>query len=419
MALTQTGANNRIRLGFIGVANRGGQLLSAFLDSMNRNDITIAALCDVHGTVLEAARQRVEKEHSESKPDTFEDFRKMLDRKDIDAVVVASPDHWHAIQTIQSCRAGKDVYCEKPVSITIREGRRMVEVARETSRIVQVGLHRRSSPLYARAAELVGGGGLGHVSVSRTYHRSNLYPVGIGHEPASDPPADLNWDMWLGPRPMRPFQANIAPYKFRWWSLYSSQTANNGVHFFDCIRWMTGDDAPTSVCAIGGKYAVDDDRTIPDTLHVTFQFPTGRLLNFGMYESSGNRTLPREGYFEIRGTQGTLYCGDGRFEVLPERGGQFQDPKPRMEPMDVQEEGNNRNHTALHARNFLDCIGSRKRPNCDIEEGHRSTVMAHLANLSQTLRKRLEWDPKAERVTNCEEANDYLHYEYREPWKLG
>ncbi len=414
MALKQTSANDRIRLGFIGVANRGGQLLSAFL---THDDMEVAALCDVQGSTLAAAKERLEK--LGGKPDTYEDFRKVLERKDIDAVVIATPDHWHAIQTIEACRAEKDVYVEKPVSITVREGRRMVEVARETKRIVTVGLHRRSAPIYAQAAEYVRSGKLGQVTVSRTYHRSNLFPMGIGKEKPSDPPADLNWDMWLGPRPMRPYQVNIAPYKFRWWTLYSSQTSNNGVHFFDCVRWITGDEVPTSICAMGGKYVVDDDRTIPDTLHVTFQFPSGRLLNFGMFESSGNRTLPRAGYFEIRGTQGTMYCSDPYFEVIPERGGQFQDSKPRGEEIKVEDAGGNRNHTALHARNFLDCIRSRETPNCDIEEGHRSTQMSLLAKISHTIGKRLEWDPVAEKITNCPEANELLHYEYRAPWKLG
>ena len=411
MALTQTGANDRIRLGFIGVANRGGQLLSAF---QNHKDMEIVALCDVHGSVLEAAKERLG-----GKPDTCEDFREILDRDDIDAVVIATPDHWHAIQTIEACKAGKDVYCEKPVSITVHEGRRMVEVARETKRVVQIGLHRRSAPIYAQAAEFVQSGKLGHVSVSRAYHRSNMFPAGIGREKPSDPPADLNWDMWLGPRAKRPYQVNIAPYKFRWWTQYCSQTSNNGVHFFDCIRMITGDVSPTSICAMGGKYVIDDDRTIPDTLHVTFQFPEGRLLNFGMYETSGNRTLPRGGYFEIRGTEGTMYCSDPYFEVIPERGGQFMDSKPRMKETKVEDAGGNRNHTALHARNFLDCMRSREKPNCDVEEGHRSTLMSLLAKISHTLGKRLEWDPVAEQITNCPEANELLHYEYREPWKLG
>jgi len=404
-------AADRIRLGFIGVANRGGQLLTSFL---KHDDMEVVAFCDVDKTVLEAVKKRLS-----GKPDTYEDFRRLLDRKDIDAVVIATPDHWHAIQTIDACRAGKDVYVEKPLSITVREGRRMVEVARETGRVVQVGLHRRSAPIYVQAMQLVRSGALGKVTVSRTYHRSNLYPHGIGREKPGDPPPNLNWDLWLGPRPLRPYQANIAPYKFRWWTPYSSQTSNNGVHFFDCVRWITGDEAPTSLCAIGGKYAVDDDRTIPDTLHVTFQFPAGHLLNFGMYETSGNRTLPREGYFEIRGTNGTMYCGDRKFEVIPEKGGQFQAPEPRMEQVTIQDAGGNLDHTALHARNFLDCIRSREKPNCDVEQGHTSTSMSLLAKISHTIRKRLEWDPVREQVTNCPEANDLLHYEYRAPWKLG
>lgn len=403
------GANDRIRLGFIGVANRGGQLMSAFL---NHDDMEIAALCDVSKSTLEKANARLD-----GKADTYGDFRQVLDRKDLDAVVIATPDHWHAIQTIAACDAGKDVYVEKPMSITVFEGRRMVEAARRNKRVVTVGLHRRSSKLYAQAAEFVRSDGLGKVTVCRAYHRSNMFPLGIGRAEPSDPPADLDWDMWLGPRPFQAYRTTIAPYKFRWWMLYSSQTANNGVHFIDAMRWMTGDLAPTSICAMGGRYAVEDDRTIPDTLRVTYEFPAGRLFVFGMFETSGNRTLPREGYFELRGTQGTLYCWDKQYEVVPERGGQFQDREPRMKPITVpRDEGN---HTAQHARNFLDCIRSREKPNTDVEEGHRSTSMSLLAKISWLTRQRLEWDPEKEQITNSEEANSLLHYEYREPWKLG
>jgi len=403
------GANDRIRLGFIGVANRGGQLMTAFL---NHDDMEIAALCDVSKSTLDKANARLD-----GKADTYADFRHVIDRKDLDAVVIATPDHWHAIQTITACDAGKDVYVEKPMSITVFEGRRMVEAARRNKRVVTVGLHRRSSKLYAKAAEFVRSDGLGKVTVCRAYHRSNMFPLGIGRAEPTDPPADLDWDMWLGPRPFQPYRTTIAPYKFRWWMLYSSQTANNGVHFIDAMRWMTGDVAPTSICAIGGRYAVEDDRTIPDTLRVTYEFPAGRLFVFGMFETSGNRTLPREGYFELRGTQGTLYCWDKQYEVVPERGGQFQDREPRMEPIKVpRDEGN---HTAQHARNFLDCIRSREKPNTDVEEGHRSTSMSLLAKISWLTRLRLEWDPEKEQITNSEEANSLLHYEYREPWKLG
>ena len=231
--------------------------------------------------------------------------------------------------------------------------------------------------------------------------------------------ADLDWDMWLGPRPERPYQDNITPYKFRWWQLYSSQAANWGIHFIDLIRWMTGETAPASVCAMGGRFAVDDDRTIPDTMQATFEFASGRLAVFGQYEACGNPALPKPGDVELRGTQGTVYLrylGGRRFEIVPERGGQFQDRRPRMEPMTADDTGGD--PTVAHARNFLDCIKSRQLPKADVEIGHRSTAFSLLANISLATRSRLEWDAEKEQFTNSEAANALLHYEYRKPWKL-
>jgi predicted dehydrogenase len=404
-------AGERIRLGFIGVANRGGQLLDAFL---THGDAQVVALCDVHKPTLEGANQK----WAEGKADTYEDFRKLLDRSDIDAVAIATPDHWHAVQTVMACGAGKDVYVEKPLCVTIVEGRKMVEAARRNQRVVQVGTHRRSSALYMQLADLVQSNKLGKVTVSRAYRLSNMYPSGIGRATPTAPPKDLNWDLWLGPRPERPYQENIAPYKFRWWQLYSSQMANWGVHYLDAIRWVTGELAPASVCAMGGRYAVDDDRTVPDTLEAVFEFASGRLAVFGQYEASGNRAFP-SGEVEFRGTLGTAYIGGRSFEIVPERGGQFQDRSPRMEPMKVEDVGGNSDLTALHARNFLDCVKSREKPNADVEIGHRSTSCSLMANLSLVTRSRLDWDAKAERFTNNEEANGLLHYEYRKPWTLG
>jgi len=412
------GANDRIRLGFIGVANRGGQLLASFKP---HQDAEIAVLCDVSKASLDKAQERVG-----GGVETCTDFRKVLDRKDIHAVVIATPDHWHAIQTIWACKAGKDVYVEKPASITVHEGRKMVEAARRYERGVQVGLHRRSSVLYAAAAKMIQEDKIGKVTVSRCYHASNMFPLGMGKAQPAEPPADLNWDLWLGPRPARPYQENIAPYKFRWWQLYSSQIANQGTHFLDLIRWMTADEAPVRIAALGGRFAVDDDRTIPDTLEATFENPSGRLVVFGQYEASGNPTLPQPGYCELRGTQGTVYLSDSLINVLPEKGGQFQDRKPRIEPMeikasDLQKEDlkkTNLSLTAQHARNFLDCIKSRQRPNCDIEIGHRSTTYALLGNIAWVSRAVIEWDPKAEKIVSPASANELLHYEYRKPWTL-
>lgn len=404
------GANEKIRLGFIGVANRGGQLIDAF---MTHDDTEIVALCDVDQRTLAQAKDKVG-----SAVDTYGDFRRIIERNDVDAVVIASPDHWHAIQTIDACDAGKDVYVEKPLSITIHEGRKMVEAARRNQRVVQVGTHRRSSPLYMELAARVQSEDWGKICVARAYRLSNMYPHGIGHAESQAAPPELDWNMWLGPRPERPYQDNIAPYKFRWWHLYSSQMGNWGVHYLDAIRWCCGELAPTSICAMGGRFAVDDDRTIPDTMEVTFQFASGRLAVFGQYETSQNPAL-HSGEIELRGTQGTLYVSAEGYEVLPERAGQFQTGKLRGKPETVTEPGKNDLLTALHARNFLDCIRSREKPNADVEIGHRSTSFSLLANISLAVGKRLEWDPQAERFTNSEQANEMLHYTYRSPWKLG
>lgn len=401
-------ASDRIRLGIIGTANRGGQLIAALSP---HQDAEIVAFCDVHGQAL--------KEWKEAFPhaEFYGDYRHILERTDIDAVVIATPDHWHALQTIAACDAGKDVYIEKPLSLKVVEGRRMVEAARRNNRVVQTGLHRRSSTMFRELSEQLQGGLIGKITSAYCFRISNMAPTGIGHAEPSSPPEDLDWEMWIGPQQMRTFQDNIAPYKFRWWKDYSSQLGNWGVHYFDLIRWLIGETAPLSVVAIGGRYAVEDDRTIPDTMQAVFELPSGCLLTFSHYEASGNHPLARSGEIEIRGTLGTLYASEKGYEVVPERGGQFMDRAPRMEP--VQKKSEDGDLTVAHMRNFLDCIKTRNRPFCDVEDGHLSTTFAHLANISLDTRLRLDWDAASERITNHEQANQLLQYEYRPPWTLG
>lgn len=401
------GANDRVRVGFIGVGNRGSQLVNSF---RQLTDVEIVAAADVYAPYLDRAKKTIG-----AGLETYKDFRKVIDRKDLDAVVVATPDHWHAIQTIAACDAGKDVYVEKPLSITVFEGRRMVDAARRNHRIVQVGTHRRSSIALPELARLIAADKLGKITVSQAYRISNMFPGGIGRRKSTEPPKDLDWDMWLGPRPARAFQDNIAPYKFRWWHLYSSQMGNWGVHYLDVIRWMTGESAPKSVCAMGGRFAVDDDRTVPDTAQAVFEFASGRLAIFGQYEASGTPMFEK-GEVELRGTQGTAYCYSTGYSVLPAVGGQFQENKPRLKPFynSVKQ-----NLEVAHPRNFVDCVKSRQTPNADVEEGHRSTSLSLLANISLATGKRLEWDAQQEQITNDKEANGMLHYEYRAPWKLG
>jgi predicted dehydrogenase len=404
------GANERIRVGMIGVGNRGGQLLKAL---MQQSDVRITAICDVYQSHLEKTAARLE-----GRTEKFSDFRKLIDDADIDAVFIATPDHWHAIQAISACGAGKDVYVEKPLSITVREGRAIVDAARRHQRIVQVGTQRRSAGIYHQLLAMVHSGRMGKVTVSRAYRLSNMHPDGIGRRAPATPPKELDWDLWLGPRPMQPYQDNIAPYKFRWWQLFSSQMANWGVHYLDVMRWAAGEQGPTSVCAMGGRFAVNDDRTIPDTAEAMFEFSSGLLAVFGVYEASGNAAL-REGELELRGTRGTAYVDGNRLRVIPERGGQFQDPTPRMEPIDLDDKSSSGDPTVDHVRNFLDCVKSRELPAADVEIGHRSTTMSLLANISLATRARIEWDPEREVITSPADANQLLHYEYRAPWTLG
>ena len=222
--------------------------------------------------------------------------------------------------------------------------------------------------------------------------------------------------MWLGPRPVRPYRDTITPYKFRWWGAYSSQLGNWGVHYFDAIRWLLGEEAPVSIVALGGRFALDDDRDIPDTLETVYEMPSGCLIVFGQYEASGASAL-RRGLLELRGTKGALYVDDRGYEIVPERGGQFQDPEPRMDP--VQGKTDDGDLTVQNIANFLECIKTRETPLADVEIGHRSTTFSHLGNIALASKSRIDWDAANERITNNEEANSLLHYEYREPWKLG
>lgn len=402
-------SNDSVRVGFVGVGNRGSQLMKAF--SVHK-DCQFVAVADAYQPYLDRARKDYGAELL-----AVEDYRSLLDRKDIDAIVIATPDHWHAIQAITAMSAGKDVYVEKPLSVTIHEGRQMVEAAKKFDRISQVGLHRRSMKVYHQLADFIKTDKLGKITVSRAYRLNNMYPDGIGKLQTTAPPADLNWDLWLGPRPKQAYQDNIAPYKFRWWQRYSSQMGNWGVHYFDMIRWMLGEQAPVSVVSIGGRFAVNDDRTIPDTAEAIFELPGGSLLVFGQYEASSNPALAF-GEVEFRGTQGTVYSSSRGYKVLTEQPGQFQAKGIRGEESEVEVDEPNNVATANHARNFLDSVKSRKQTHCPMLEGHRSTTFAHLANISLATKSRLDWDSDKERFNHNDDANQLLHYEYRKGFEL-
>ncbi len=428
------GANDKVRMGFIGIGNRGSQLLNLF---MMQPDMEVVALCDIYEPYLLRDRSKVDPrylkdmpgqipqmgENFPKKPVLYNDYRKLLADKNIDAVCIATPDHWHAIITIDAIKAGKDVYCEKPLTNTLVEGRKMVNAWKASDRVVAVGLNRRGNIVFQQLAKDLPAGKIGKISTGSAARISNMYPDGIGKMKPEQPPKDFNWDMWLGPRAYRPYQYNIAPYKFRWWSDYSSQMGNWGVHYMDAIRWLMGETAPTSITSHGGKFVIDHDADIADTMHVTFEFASKKLITFSIYEGS-SRVLYPYGELEIRGTKGNIYADERGYRIIPATKGQFQTWNKPMEAEEFNNpnkelgDGSSSDSTSGLIRNFLDCIKSRKIPFCSLEEGHRSTSFAHLANISLKVRDRLEWDAVNERFTNNEKANELLSYEYRKPWKL-
>ncbi len=227
------GANERTKVGFIGLGNRGDQVLDAFLQ---HKDAEVVAICDLYQPYLDFASEKIG-----TKPEQFKDYRKLLDRKDLDAVAIITPDHWHALQTIHACQAGKDVYVEKPLTLCVAEGRRMVDIAAQTKRIVQVGIQRMSSEHCREAAELVRGGAIGKVTAVRCFHVQNEWPNGIGSPVDGQPPKELDWDAWCGPAPLRTYNKNRSFYRFRWFYDYSGgQVTNFGVHYLAEIHWCWG-----------------------------------------------------------------------------------------------------------------------------------------------------------------------------------
>ena len=419
------GANDRVRVGYIGLGNRGDQVHDAFLE---HGDNQTVAICDLRDDYMDFAAQK-----SRATPKRYKEYRKLLDDKDIDSVVIATPDHWHALMFVDACRAGKDVYVEKPLALTIAEGRRMVQVADETKRVVQVGIHRRSAKFLQEAAALVRSGAIGQVTVAKAYHIVNEWPNGIGSPPDGPPPTEREWEQWLGPAPKAPYNKNREFYRFRWFYNYSGgQVTNFGVHYMDMMRWCLGQDAPRSVTAIGGKYAVKDNREIPDTLEVLWQFDGPTLVTFSQFNANSAPGNALNSEMELRGTKGTMYLFGNKWEIVPEKVTDMEvsartplDRKtekaygPSKKATIEAKQMSGSADTAFHARNFLDCVKSRAKCNCDVLTGHLSTAATHVGNIAYKTKSHLEWDAASERFTNNAAANKLLSYQYRAPYKLG
>jgi len=406
------GANDRIRLGLIGCGRQGVSDMQYFM----KQGAEVAAVCDVYEPNLQKGL-----EAAGGKAKALKDFRQLLDDKEIDAVIVATPDHWHPLPTVMACQAGKDVYVEKPICVAVEEGKKMVEAARKYKRVVQAGLWQRSNLHFQKAAQLVQDGLIGKVTFVRTENYANIYPDGIGNPPDSDPPPGLDWDMWLGPAPKVAFNWNRFGVGDRWSTFrYFYDYANGwpgdwGVHLLDIVQWAMRVEGPHTITALGRKFYLKDNSDTPDTLEITLEYPDfvatyeNRLCN----ESA----MYKHGYgIEIYGTDGTMFVDREGFQVFPEskevEGKRVaKTAEMRMERAD--------DGLANHVANMLECMKTRKLPQSDIEFGYRSTSTCLLGNVALRSKERLEWDVASQRLTKgSPAAQKLLSREYRPPWKL-
>ena len=426
------GANERVNMGLIGCGGRGRFDARNIREAPN---VAFTAVADVYQTNADSAR-----EWAGPGSKSFQDFRKLLDLKDVDAVVVGTPDHWHATATILACQAGKDVYVEKPTSLVIREGRAMVNAARKYNRIVQVGTQHRSAPHFMKIAEIIKRGDIGEVKFVRVWNYANHAPNGIGNRPNEDPPAGLDWDMYLGPSPKVPFHRARFLGSFRYfWDYSGGYITDFGNHRIDTMQQIMGASAPKTISASGGKMLLKDDRETPDFLTVTWEYEGfivtyegsninthgmgGRTPGHRYYNSVGEWDQPNG--IAFYGTEATIFAERIGWEIFPEperaygrRSATGETPPPKRAAKVKRMWENVEEPSKAHALNFIESVRSRKLPNADIEIGHRGTSACLLGNIAMKTGKKLHWDAKKEDFIGAPDASALLTRTLRKPWDL-
>jgi predicted dehydrogenase len=371
------GANDRVRLGVIGTGNRGVDVMTHFL---KEPDVDVVAVCDVYEKAMTDAKAK-----TEGKAKTYGEYKELLASKDVDAVLIATPDHWHAQIAIDACNAGKAVYCEKPLTYSWQEGHKIIEAAKNNKTVFQVGLQQRSGTHYAEAKrEFFDSGKIGKVTFVRTYWHGNGYHL---RKPAfTEQPAGLDWKKWLGSAKYRPFNA----HQYYNWRAYfdfgGGQITDLFTHWIDVVHWYMGDDLPISATAAGGVYHYKDGRTAPDTISIQLEYPKEWISTFDATLAPGARGAA----IEFMGSGGSLYIDRAgyTFRAPMQRGQAPQEPITGRAPMALETE---------HVRNFVACVKSHKTPNSDVVSGHRSALAANLGKIAYLQKKRITFDPAVER----------------------
>ncbi|MEX2299563.1 MAG: Gfo/Idh/MocA family oxidoreductase [Bryobacterales bacterium] len=395
-------ANDKVNVGMIGVGGRGRGLTGGFAQ---QPDVNITYLCDADQASLERANKVIERA-GKTKAANVTDMRRLFDAKDVDAVVIATPDHWHAPATILACDAGKDVYVEKPASHNIREGRLMVEAARRNQRIVQVGTQSRSRPSTIAGIELAQSGKIGKILMAKAWNvqlRDN-----IGHKADSEVPEGVDYELWLGAAPWIPFNENRFHYKWHWhWHFGTGDAGNDGAHQLDIARWALGQNYPNTASGMGGKYFFDDDQQTPDTMNVTFDYGGQALI----WEMRIWNPYGMDG--QDNGV--AIYGADASVQIGRWNGGRwgyklFDGEGKLVEHNDANDEA------GQHIRNFVECMRSRKLPNADIGVGHLSALHCHLANIVARTGRTVHFDQESETIPSDAGANALVKRAYRTHW---
>jgi predicted dehydrogenase len=416
-----TPANNKLTLGVIGAGHRGGVVTNGLLQ---RGDCQVAWVADVNLPQAGWAAAEVAKTQGKA-PKAVQDFRKVLDQKDVDAVVVATPDHWHALATIWACQAGKDVYVEKPPTHNCWEGRKMVEAARKYKRIVQVGTQNRSAPYNIAARKYIQDGKLGKIHFCRVYNQKEWpnWPV----VPDSVPPKGLDWDMWNGPAPEAKYNLNCQRNWHHLWRYSSGDIVNDAIHQIDLARYLLGVDYPKSVYSTGGRFNDTGSAETPDTQMAVFEFDrlvlsfeltlwTPYMLKISPIIRQSDTEFP---YWLQCATRIEIYGSEGLMIVGRHGGGWQVFTRPKLHEGVVKAQNKSHFPDPDHQANFVECVRSRKTPNADIEEGHRSVLLSHLANISYRLGgQKLTFDAKSEKIVGNEDAMKYYRREYRKPYLI-
>jgi len=394
-------ASDRTRIAIIGVRGRGRALAGDFLQVPS---VEIAALVDVdQRSFTRAAKLITDKTNKAATQHT--DLRRVFDDKTIDAVVIATPDHWHGPASILAAEAGKDVYVEKPCSHNLREGRLMLEAAAKHQRIMQVGTQARSRASAQRAMAFIHSGKIGKVRMAKAWNvqlRDN-----IGKHQDSTPPKEVDYDLWTGPALATPFRENRFHYNWHWWwNFGTGDMGNDGVHQMDMARWALNVDAPISASGWGRKVFFDDDQQTPDSMNVTFNYPGGEAMIFEQRIWTPYGMSDQENGVAVYGSDGMVEIGrwSGKW------GYKVYDAKGKLTQTDQSD------NDETHAQNFIDCIRSRKKPNATIETGHTSTLHAHLGNIVARTGRNLIFNPKTETIASDAEATQLLTRSYRKHW---